>query len=106
MSRWEAYSSAKDSTINKIESSLKLKQLTSSLPNAIAKDKKFCEKMHRTLIDSLTSSIREFSEEVEEQVKLKPGLDRLDKIAEDHQNQSEERPAWRTDRIPINNQVR
>ena len=105
MTRFNVYTSARDSTIDKIESGLKLSHLTSSLPAAISKDKSYCKKVHRILIDSLISKIREFSEEVEEQVKLKPCLDRLDDIEQDSANQPENGNAWRSNRIPLDNQV-
>ena len=109
MTRFDVYTSARESTIDKIESGLKLSHLTSSLPAAISKDKSadksYCKKVHRILIDSLISKIREFSEEVEEQVKLKPCLDRLDEIAQDSENQPENGHAWRPNRIPLDNQV-
>ena len=102
--RWGAYKSAKESTISKIESSLKLKDFTTSLPAIVQKDKQFCQKMHQTLLDSLSTSIREFSEKVEEEVKLNDHLDRLDKITENQENVEKE-GIWRPPRNPLDNQV-
>ena len=102
--RWGAYKSAKESTISKIESSLKLKDFTTSLPAIVQKDKQFCQKMHQTLLDSLSTSIREFSEKVEEEVKLNDHLDRLDKIT-DNQENVEKEGIWRPPRNPLDNQV-
>ena len=101
--RWGAYHSAKESTISKIEANLKLKDFTTSLPAIVQKDKQFCQKMHQTLLDNLSTSVREFSEKVEVEVKLKDHLDRLDKITEDQENV--EREAWRPQRNPLDNQV-
>ena len=105
MTRWKVYTSARGSTIDKIESGLKLSHFTSSLPASISKDKSYCKKVHRILIDSLISKIREFSEEVEEQVKLRPCLERLDEIVQDNENQPKNGHEWRPNRIPLDNQV-
>ena len=101
----DVYTSARSSTIDKIESSLKFSHFKSSLPAAISKDKSYCTKVHRNLIDSMISKIREFSKEVEEEVNLKPCLDRLDEIVEDNTNSSEDKHEWRPNRIPLDNQV-
>lgn len=104
MAHWDAYTLARRSTVDKIESGLKLSHFTSSLPAAISKDKSYCTKIHKILIDNLISKVTEFSEEVEEQVKLKQCLDQLDKIVDDPANQ----PAsgyWRPNRIPLDNQA-
>jgi len=103
-SRWEVYNSAKGSTIDKIESGLKLHHFTSSLPAAIAKDKPFCSKVHKLMVNNILSKVTDFAEEVEEQVKLKQCLDQLDEIANDPSYQ----PAnggWRPSRIPLDNQA-
>ena len=104
MAHWDAYTSARGSTITKIESGLKLSHFTSSLPAAISKDKSYCTKVHKIFNDNLISKITEFSEEVEEQVKLKQCLDQLDEIVKDHSNQPSS-GYWRPNRIPLNNQV-
>ena len=103
-SRWQVYKSARESTIGKIESGLKLHHFTSSLPAVIAKDKSFCSKVHKLMVKNVVSKVTDFAEEVEEQVKLKQYLDQLDEIANDPSNQIAN-GSWRPSRIPLDNQV-
>ena len=103
MARYEAYNSTKEKALAKIESQLKLKNFTSSLPAAISKDKSLCSELHKSMINNIMSQIAEFSAEVEDSVKLKDHLQRLDEIVQDSENQTSS--SWRPSRIPLDNQV-
>ena len=105
MSRWETYSEARSKTMEKIESKLTLKDFRSSLPAAISKDKEYCTKVHKLLVRDLISKVSEFSDEVEDQVKLKTYLDQLDEMVKNTDTTTGS-TAWRPSRNPLDNQVR
>ena len=105
MSRWETYSEARSKTMEKIESKLTLKDFRSSLPAAISKDKEYCTKVHKLLVRDLISKVSEFSDEVEDQVKLKHYLDQLDEMVK-NTDIATGSTAWRPSRNPLDNQVR
>ena len=105
MSRWETYSEARSKTMEKIESKLTLKDFRSSLPAAISKDKEYCTKVHKLLVRDLISKVSEFSDEVEDQVKLKTYLDQLDEMV-NNTDTTTGSTAWRPSRNPLDNQVR
>ena len=104
MSRWETYSEARSKTMEKIESKLTLKDFRSSLPAAISKDKEYCTKVHKLLVRDLISKVSEFSDEVEDQVKLKTYLDQLDEMVKNADTETGS-TAWRPSRNPLDNQV-
>ena len=104
MARYDAYISTKEKTLAKIESHLKLKNFTSSLPAAISKKESFCAELHKTLISNIMSQISEFSEEVENEVKLREQLQKLDDIVQNPENQIAN-GSWRPSRVPLDNQV-
>ena len=104
MARYDAYISTKEKTLAKIESHLKLKNFTSSLPAAISKKESFCAELHKTLISNVMSQISDFSEEVENEVKLKEHLQKLDDIVQNPENQIAN-GSWRPCRVPLDNQV-
>ena len=89
MARYDAYTSTREKTLSKIESHLKLKTFTSSLPAAISKQEKMCAQLHKSMVENIMAQITEFSEEVEGQVRLKEHLEKLDKIVEDPENQDD-----------------
>ena len=105
MSRWETYSEARSKTMEKIESKLTLKDFRSSLPAAISKDKEYCTKVHKLLVRDLISKVSEFSDEVEDQVKLKTYLDQLDEMVKNTDTTTGS-TAWRPSRNPLDNQVK
>ena len=91
--------------MEKIESKLTLKDFRSSLPAAISKDKEYCTKVHKLLVRDLISKVSEFSDEVEDQVKLKSYLDQLDEMVKNADTPTGS-TAWRPSRNPLDNQVR
>ena len=91
--------------MEKIESKLTLKDFRSSLPAAISKDKEYCTKVHKLLVRDLISKVSEFSDEVEDQVKLKTYLDQLDEMVK-NADMATGSTAWRPSRNPLDNQVR
>jgi len=105
-SRNELFNACKAAALENIKKDLKLSTLVSCLPAAVQKDKDFCQSLHKTLLDKVTSGICDSTDELSEKVALKHKLDLLDKIEADPNNHKQgEGVAWRPSSSHLDNQA-